>query len=201
VTFSSPRHHDILRLTWLSALLALLLTPVRLGASSEEELRISAGLRLFRYVLAADLDLASKTESIVDGEGRTKEALLLVVFYTDDERRAKEVAAALGETAIRDLPVEAVPCDDPRLAQFDKRQIAGIFVSEAPSNSDLAALIDTAVSRKVVAYSPFEGHVEKGILAGLSIEAQVRPFVNAETLRASGIQLKPFFLKVAKVYG
>ncbi len=52
----------------------------------------------------------------------------------------------------------------------------------------------------MILYSPFEGDVERGVTAGLSIEAKVLPFVNQRTLEASGVELKPFFLKVAKVH-
>ena len=37
----------------------------------------------------------------------------------------------------------------------------------------------------MIVYSPFEGHVESGVLGGLSVEAQVRPYVNRATLEAS----------------
>ena len=38
------------------------------------------------------------------------------------------------------------------------------------------------------------------MLAGLAVEAQVRPYVNLTTLAASNITLKEIFLKVAKVH-
>ena len=40
----------------------------------------------------------------------------------------------------------------------------------------------------------------RSILGGLSVEAQVRPYVNLSTLSASNISLKPLFFKVTKVY-
>jgi hypothetical protein len=51
----------------------------------------------------------------------------------------------------------------------------------------------------VVLYSPFEGHVERGVPAGIAVEAKVQPYLNLSALQAAGIELKPFFLKVAKV--
>ena len=42
--------------------------------------------------------------------------------------------------------------------------------------------------------------LEHGVLAGMSVEAQVRPYVNTETLAASHVELKSFFMKVTKVY-
>lgn len=37
-------------------------------------------------------------------------------------------------------------------------------------------------------------------MAGLSIEAKVVPYVNQSALTAAQVQLKPFFMKVAKVH-
>ncbi|HEX8154652.1 MAG TPA: hypothetical protein VF698_16080, partial [Thermoanaerobaculia bacterium] len=62
------------------------------------------------------------------------------------------------------------------------------------------SLVKYGIDRRLIVYSPFEGHVESGVTGGLSVEAQVRPFVNSTTLAASHIALKDFFLKVTKVY-
>ena len=64
----------------------------------------------------------------------------------------------------------------------------------------IAALIRFGVDRQVIIYSPFEGDVERGVAGGVSIEAQVRPFVNTAALRASQVTLREFFLKVAKAF-
>ncbi len=64
----------------------------------------------------------------------------------------------------------------------------------------MQSLVRFGIDRHVIVYSPFEGDVESGILGGLSIEAQVRPYLNRATLESSHIMLKEFFLKVAKVY-
>ena len=71
---------------------------------------------------------------------------------------------------------------------------------ECPVNRALTSIIKYGIGHHVIVYSPFEGHVELGVLGGLSVEAQVRPFLNRATLEASQISLKPFFLSVAKVF-
>jgi hypothetical protein len=35
-------------------------------------------------------------------------------------------------------------------------------------------------------------------LGGLAIETRVRPYINLKTMRASRVQIRDFFLKVAK---
>jgi len=56
------------------------------------------------------------------------------------------------------------------------------------------------IDHHVIVYSPFEGDVERGILGGIAVEAQVRPYVNAATLTASNITFKSLFFKVTKVF-
>jgi hypothetical protein len=179
-------------------LLALALHVVPAAGESDEDRRVQAGIRLFRSLLAADLDLERK----VDGDGR----LLLLVFHAGDRGRADELEKALaGEAAdgpdpIRGLPVRLDTSIDPSFAAFAAAPPAGIFVGQAPSPAVLQSIVRYGIAHHVIVYSPFEGHVEQGVLAGLSVEAQVRPYVNRETLAASHIALKSFFLKVAKVY-
>jgi hypothetical protein len=55
------------------------------------------------------------------------------------------------------------------------------------------------VERGVILYSPFEGDVERGATAGVSIQSKVQPFVNAGTLKSSGIALRRFYLDHARV--
>jgi hypothetical protein len=86
------------------------------------------------------------------------------------------------------------------MAGLGTRAPAGIFIAQAPPRAALSSLIKYGIGHHVIVYSPFEGHVELGVLGGLSVEAQVRPFLNRATLESSQISLKPFFLSVAKVF-
>ncbi|MBK9654431.1 MAG: hypothetical protein IPO66_02775 [Rhodanobacteraceae bacterium] len=76
----------------------------------------------------------------------------------------------------------------------------GLFLATPLTETQLARAVDWSIRNQVILYSPFEGDVERGATAGLSIEAKVLPFVNQHTLSASGVELKPFFLKVARVH-
>jgi hypothetical protein len=174
----------------LTALLASsLLFPARSRADGDEERRVEAGLKIFRALLAADVDLKRKASP----DGR----LLVVFFFTDDPRSAEEDGKAFGKL---ELATELAATSDPKFSSFDRRVPAGIFLAQAPSPRALREVVDFGISHHVIVYSPFEGHVESGVLGGLSIEAQVRPYVNLTTLRESKIQVRDFFLKVAKVY-
>jgi len=157
-----------------------------------QDRRVEAGLKIFRALLAADLDLDKKT--VEDGK------LLVLFFYTDDPRKADELVKSFGSDPIHGKPVVLERGTDASLAAFAARVPAGIFVAQAPSAASLHALVSYGIQHHVIVYSPFEGHVESGVLGGLVVEAQVRPYINMTTLGASHLNLKEFFLKVTKEY-
>ena len=162
-------------------------------ADSYDDRRIRAGARLFRTMLAADTGLAARA----DGGG-----VLQVLVYGPVDGGASDAASSLiapagaGKSDVRGLKLAvresaSLPAPDDRLA--------AVFLAAKPSDAELDRLIAWSIARKVIVYSPFEGHVERGVAGGLAIEAKVQPHVNLKTLEAAGIELKPFFLKVAKV--
>jgi hypothetical protein len=161
------------------------------------ERRATAGLKLFRALLAADIKLPAKTVG--------PNQILIVFLYVNDRRHAENLANrfihdAKERDSIRGLSIVTEISNDPMLAAYGDRVPAGVFIAESPSRAALASIIGVGIQRHLIVYSPFEGHVESGVLGGLSVEAQVRPFLNRQTLEASQIALKPFFLNVAKVF-
>ena len=166
-------------------------------AGDDATARVQVGVRLFRSLLAADTAL----EQRADSEGR----LLVLVFYASDASRAGSVARQLGtppegqSTAmVRDMPVVLELTSDSTFSAYATRQPAAIFVAEPLKDDTLRALVRYGVDHRLIVYSPLAGHVEKGVLGGISVEAKVQPYLNRATLQASGVTLKPFFLQVAK---
>jgi hypothetical protein len=163
-------------------------------ADSMDERRVRMGAKFFRSLLAADVALEKKA-------GR--DGALHVVVYGADPRLADEIAGLIApaddaaKARIRGLPVRVTTTSTP---SGGTERPAGLFLASAPSTAELDKLIQWGIAEHVIVYSPFEGHVERGVLGGLAIEAKVQPYVNARTLEAAGIELKPFFLKVAKVH-
>lgn len=178
------------------ALIAAVLVVTPLGADDTAEMRTQFGAKMFRALLNVDLDVEKKT---VD-----KNQLLIVFVYTDDKSRAADVAQRFVDSkdggAIHGLPVITELSSDVSLAAYKSRVPAGIFLAQPPANTNaLKTLIRYGIEHHVILYSPFEGHVEQGVLGGLAIEAQVRPYVNLTTLAASGVNLKQLIFKVTKV--
>jgi hypothetical protein len=163
-------------------------------ADSADDRRVRAGARLFRALLAAEVEVESKA---------APDGALHVVVFGDDAHLIGEVTDLIApggdaaNSAIRDLPVQVVSIDT--LPDLDKTQPVGIFLATSPSDAQLEALIRWSANAHVVLYSPFEGHVERGVSAGIAVEAKVQPYLNLTALREAGVELKPFFVKVAKV--
>jgi hypothetical protein len=176
--------------------LLALLAPHRATASDYDEQRARTAVRLFRSLLAADLAIDQKARP--DGS-------ILVVFFGTEGARTRELAELLsgdaeGGSGVHGHAIAVEVANDPKLARYLDAPPAGVFLVADPGAQGLQQIIDYGIAHRVIVYSPFEGHVEKGVLAGLSIEAQVRPYLNAATLQASAISLKSFFLKVTKLY-
>lgn len=185
----------ILRGLLLFVALACMMSNAMVQADSYDDRRVRAGARLFRALLAADTALETKT---------APDGALHVVMLGSDPRLAGDLAVLVvppeeGDKArIRGLTVrvdirDALPAEGSPLP-------VGIFLATPQSPRELERLVRWGIAHHVILYSPFEGDVEHGATAGISIEATVQPYLNAGTLEASGIDLKPFFLKVAKVH-
>lgn len=161
--------------------------------------RVRIGLKLFRTILAADLNI--KHKQTTDGQ------LALALIYNNDKTQAQSYAEKLKKSGkgksqgqIRHIPIHIDTISSSHLQHLDKKRYAGIYIAEKIEARYLQQLIAYGIKHQIIIYSPFEGAVEQGSTAGLIIEARVKPHINTHTLRASKIQLKSFFLKVSKKY-
>jgi hypothetical protein len=177
----------------------LLAATAALAADGPQDHRNRIGLGLFRTLLAADRELAEKR--LDSGE------LLILFVHRDDPEGARELMAAFARSdeagepePVRGMPLLLEATADPELAGYDHRRPAGVFLAQELDGAARAAVVRFGIANRVATYSPFEGDVESGVLGGLSVEAQVRPYVNARTLRESGMSLKEFFLAHSKVH-
>jgi hypothetical protein len=193
----SRRRPAACRLAAALAALALAAAVPAAVAGGDTAARVQAGIRLFRSLMAADTGLDQRA----DAEGR----LVVLVFYATDVEAADRVAVELAappegqaSATIRDLPVSVELSSDPGLSAYQQHPPAAIFIAEAPRDEALRRVVRYGVENGVIVFSPFEGHVEKGVTGGISVEARVQPYLNAATLEDSGIELKPFFLKVSR---
>jgi hypothetical protein len=175
---------------FLAALLLLSAAVARAG--DREESRAWAGLDLFPSVLAADAEIADKRGP--DG------ALPLIILYQTDRELAEEMGRRLARTGtIRGIPIQVEIARNPASMQETDSPPAGVFLAE-PRIGDLEAVIEFGRENRRLVFSPFAGDVERGVPAGIAVSDRILPLVNAESLDAFGLRLKPFFLRIAEVY-
>jgi hypothetical protein len=163
-------------------------------ADSYEDRRLRTGAKLFRALLAADLGLQQR----VGADG-----LLQVLVVTDDPDTASEVAKLIeGRGDSNASMIQGIPLAIEFSSRLDARNapLGGVFIASNVDTRNVAQIAQWGIEQATIVYSPYEGHVEQGVLAGLSVEARVRPFLNRRTLEASGIRLKPFFLQVSRIH-
>ncbi len=159
------------------------------------ERRIAAGAKVFRALLAADIDIDRKA----DAGGKLRLGLL----YIDDTGNAELAAATLvnrDDPRIRKMKVRIDMFSFTECITDDKGRLAGIFLTQRVTAEQLKTLSAFADARHLVVFSPFEGDVERGVHSGIAVEARVRPYLNTKAMRTARIRLKSFFLKVAKTY-
>ena len=155
--------------------------------------RLTIGARIFRALLAADTDLEGKTAG--DDE------LKLCLLYLDDATNAKVVAEALSrrdDPRIRGKEIQIETLSYAECLADPADHYAAIFLTQRISDAELARLINLSSSRNLIVFSPFEGDIERGVQSGIAVEARVRPYLNLTALRDAGIELKSFFMEVAK---
>jgi len=180
----------------LAALALIVALGVPAGADDLADTRAELAARMFRAFLSADVDLDKKA---IDNR------LVIVFLYNENRQRATSLASNfLGQAkdggTIHGFPLAVEYSSDISLAAYKSRVPAGIFLAQPVPAQTLRSIARYGIEHHVIVYSPFEGDVERGVLGGIAVEAQVRPYVNWATLSASNINLKELFFKVTKVF-
>ncbi len=180
-------------------ILILLLPPFVLANNEITERRISIGLRFFRSLLASDNKLPEKLN--------VANQLNLLLISTKDPSESQEIAEQLlnagranSKGKIRGFPINISISTTEQLSASKHTPLAGIYLTDKLSQQQLTTIINYGISHQIIVYSPFEGDVQAGILAGLDISINVRPYINSRTLKKSQLVIKALFLKVSKFY-
>lgn len=151
-----------------------------------------AGLDVFPSLLAADKDIIHK----VGPDGK----LLLVLVYAGDREAAAEMARHLRRIKqIRDIPLRIELRRNTSFQAATESRPAGIFLTQR-MGSALKPIIRFGIEQHVIVFSPFEADVEQGVLGGIVVREGILPYINVKTMHSSDIQVKSFFLRIAKLY-
>lgn len=183
-------------MAWLALSLGVLgLASASVRAQNYDELRVRTGARLLRVLLAADEGLEAKA-----GENRQLSVLILVGRPQTGESIAGLIAPE-GDSArsqVRGISVQAKVIE--ALPSSEQGVPIALFLATPLEAGEFDTLLKWCIDHRVILYSPFEGDVERGATAGISVQAKVQPFVNLTTLRSSGIELRPFFLDHSRTW-
>ena len=175
-------------------MLGLGLAGATVQADSYDERRVRTAARLVRALLTAHEGLAAKAQS--DGG-------LEVLVLGDQDRQTDPLPSLIAP------PVKGSPTQISghalrarisfELPPAESSLPVAVFLSQKLDDPAFAELLQWCIERGVILYSPFEGDVERGATAGVSIQAKVQPFVNLDTLSSSGIALRRFYIDHSKV--
>ena len=189
---SAARRHCLFLAVWLVTLGCL--ATVAQAVDSGAEYALQLGIKMFPTLVGGNLDIDTQKNA----EGK----LLLLVVYQENRPGGEEVVARMNSSVrvIYKTPVQILLTDVAGFAAFAAQPVAGIFLTEPLALTPRTATIAFGIQKKAVVFSPFDGDVQQGILAGLHIAIQVQPALNLTTLRNSGIRMNQLFFKVAQTY-
>jgi len=174
-------------------------TPLVFAYDANTERRINIGLRLFRTLLASDINIQQKVD-----EHNQLNLLLVSSSDISTAQAYKDNVLNIGrgdkKGFIHNLPIKITTITASEFSNYIQPPVAGIYIVEKLSDTQLQAIINYGIAQQIIVYSPFEGDVEQGALAGISIGIQVRPYINKHTLAKSRLTIKALFLKVANIY-
>ncbi len=190
---------------FLGFAVVLMLCCSHLNAMSHDMLdaRIHIGLKLFRATLASDTRIKNKVNA--------DEQLPLLLIYKNNKDKNHHYRQSLISSSRNNQPirvkglnilVESISIENFISVQLKQQAThpGGVFLLDQFSNSELKQISDYGIKYQLITFSPYEGDVEKGISAGISIGTRVRPYINLPLLKQSNIQIKSLFLQVAKKY-
>ncbi len=173
-------------MVWFSLLLLL---AGNSWAQDEELRRTLVSTKIFGAFLAADEAIEEKTGP--DG------ALHLVVVHRGDPQILRTVTARLAELdSVRGIKVVVTEMLLVKLSSYQGPPIAGIFVAERLPT--LRPVIALSARYRALIFSPFAEDLSRGAHGGMYVSDRLLPEVSDSALRNAGIQLKQFFLGIAK---
>lgn len=157
----------------------------------EDEQRMRVGLELFPACLGA----LEAIETWLTPQG----TLLVLVVHAGSSANAHSVVANLEAVGrIRKYPLEMRVLSAAELDAYSGARPVGVFVSSVDLSPEQQRL--WSERHRTLVFSPFQGAVEGGAVAGIYVADRILPFVNPAQAHRAGIDFKAFFLDVARRY-
>ena len=155
----------------------------------EEQQRFRVGLKIFPACLGAVESLEDRLAP--DG------SLQVLVVYEGSDAAARQAATSLnGIGKVRGLTLNAKVLSAMALDEDREDAVSAIFIASVGLGS--RQLRAWSERYRVLVFSPFDGEVEAGAVAGLYVADRILPYINMAQAQRVGIRFKPFFLQVAR---
>lgn len=184
------------RLFLIISVLCILMVPWAAVAHADAavEHRITLGIKMFPMMVGGNLGLKSMRSA--DG------TVLLLILYRESLKVGEQVADRLHSAVerIQTYPIRVIVTRKFNADTFPETPVAGVFLAEPFPSEQRDAIIDFGIKKKAIVFSPFEGDVPKGVLAGIHVSTRVQPALNLSTIQQAGIRINKLFLKVAKIH-
>ena len=163
-------------------------------ADAMQERRVTISASIFPRLVAVDLHLLNK----LDESGNVR----LGLIYQSDKGQAKKVekliTRKINKIAGKTLVFDYIDLNDLDLVK--ETNLSGIFLTQTMSSSEIRKVTQYSNLHNILSFSPFEGDVERGVMASIFVGAKIRPYFNIKSLNAAEVKLKPSLLKVSKAY-
>ncbi len=155
----------------------------------EEAQRLRVGLKLFPACLGALESLEKRLAP--DG------SLHVLVVYQGADDTARQVVLSLAKVGnIRGLTLVVQAISATALDADRDMFVSAVFVaSVGVPGKRLQAWSE---QHQALVFSPFDGDVEAGAVAGIDVTDRILPYINVDQTRRAGLRFKSFFLDVAR---
>ena len=183
-------HNHFLKLI----IIFLCLFSTQIHADATENRRVMISASVFPKIIAVDEDLSAK----LDSSGQVRLGLIYKNNKTTAEKIKKQMLRKIKNIANKNIVIDIINTSEFSMKLKDK--LSGIFIVDHIANFDINTIKNYSNQNNIIFFSPYEGDVERGVMAGIFIGSKIRPYFNMKSLTLAKVKLKPAILKVSKIY-
>ena len=190
----SRKFIDRFTFVFLLLVIAVSLDFLNVYASESIDRRLQISLSIFPKIVAVDNGIRDKLNK--------KNQVLLAFLSQSDKTKPRELAKVLKSKIknIAGMPYKLVSINVSGVLAKDSFSPTAIFLTERLSPKSFNTVMDFAMRKQILVFSPFTGDVERGATVGIMITSRVKPYFNMRTLEASSISINALLMKMSKRY-
>ncbi|MDH5231067.1 MAG: YfiR family protein [Gammaproteobacteria bacterium] len=160
--------------------------------SEELQRRVSISVSIFPKIVATDTGITTK---LIDNQ------INLAVAYKTEKAYASALVADFNQRINKIRSSEAITqIVSIKNLSLKHNNFSAIFLAEVLSDQEFAKLLAYAIKHHIILFSPFPGDVERGAIAGIAIEARIRPFFNLNSLKRAQIEISQTLIRISRTH-